>query len=61
MQRKESRGYFFREDYPYIDNRNWLKHVVAQRVGDDIRFEFTSAAQKFAPPNEIDDFLTADY
>jgi succinate dehydrogenase/fumarate reductase flavoprotein subunit len=61
MQRKESRGYFFREDYPYIDNKNWLKHVVATRVGTDIRFEFTSAAQKFGPENETDDFLTADY
>lgn len=61
MQRKESRGYFFREDYPYIDNRNWLKHVVAQRVDDDIQFEFTSAAQKFEPDRDVEDFLTADY
>ena len=48
LQRKESRGYFFREDYPLIDNGNWLKHTVATRVGDDIRFEYTPAAQKFA-------------
>lgn len=61
MQRKESRGYFFREDYPYIDNRNWLKHTVATRAGDGVRFEYTPAAQKFAPPNATDDFLTADY
>lgn len=61
MQRKESRGYFFREDYPFIDNRNWLKHVVATRVGGDIQFEFTSAAQKYGPDTETDDFLTADY
>jgi len=61
MQRKESRGYFFREDYPYIDNKHWLKHVVATRTGDGIAFEFTPAAQKFAPETETDDFLTADY
>ena len=61
MQRKESRGYFFREDYPVIDNRNWLKHIVAVRAGDGVRFEFTSANQKFAPENETDEFLTADY
>lgn len=61
MQRKESRGYFFREDYPYIDNKHWLKHVVATRTDDDIAFEFTPAVQKFAPATETDDFLTADY
>lgn len=61
MQRKESRGYFFREDYPYIDNKNWLTHTVATRVGNDVRFEHTPAAQKVAPQNDTDDFLTADY
>ena len=61
MQRKESRGYFFREDYPYIDNRRWLKHTVARRSGDGVAFEFTEAAPIFRPENEIDDFLTADY
>jgi succinate dehydrogenase/fumarate reductase flavoprotein subunit len=61
MQRKESRGYFFREDFPFVDNKNWLKHTVATRVGTDIRFAFTPAAQKFAPEHETDDFLTADY
>ncbi|HUP96107.1 MAG TPA: FAD-binding protein, partial [Burkholderiales bacterium] len=61
LQRKESRGYFFREDYPYIDNKNWLTHTVAARVGNEVTFEHTSAAQKYGPPNERDDFLTADY
>ena len=61
MQRKESRGYFFREDYPFIDNKNWLKHVVATRVGKEIYFDFTPAVQKFGPENETEDFLTADY
>jgi succinate dehydrogenase / fumarate reductase, flavoprotein subunit len=61
MQRKESRGYFFREDYPHIDNRNWLKHTVARRAGDGVAFEFTPAAPIFRPENEVDDFLTAEY
>ena len=61
MQRQESRGYFFREDFPRIDNKNWLKHTVAKRVGGEVRFEFTPAARMFAPENEFDDFLTADY
>jgi len=61
LQRRESRGYFFREDYPYIDNRNWLKHTVARRSGDGVAFEFTEAAPIFRPEAEIDDFLTAEY
>jgi succinate dehydrogenase/fumarate reductase flavoprotein subunit len=61
IERKESRGYFFREDYPYIDNGNWLKHVVAKRAGNGIEFELTPHVQKVRPPNDTDEFLTADY
>jgi succinate dehydrogenase/fumarate reductase flavoprotein subunit len=61
MERKESRGYFFREDYPYIDNRRWLRHTVARRAASGVEFEFTPAAPVFRPENEIDDFLTAEY
>ena len=61
MQRKESRGYFFREDYPRIDNTNWLKHTVARREGNEVRFAFTPAGEMFRPENETDDFLTAEY
>ena len=29
--RKESRGYQYREDYPYTDNQNWLKWVMIKQ------------------------------
>ena len=29
--RKESRGWFFREDYPLRDDQNWLKWIIAQK------------------------------
>ncbi|MBF7097416.1 FAD-dependent oxidoreductase [Alkalibacter mobilis] len=28
--RKESRGWFLREDYPETDNRNWLKYIIVK-------------------------------
>lgn len=31
-ERKESRGWFLREDYPEMDNENWLKWIIIQNV-----------------------------
>ncbi|MGQ9704481.1 MAG: hypothetical protein ACUVS1_07860 [Actinomycetota bacterium] len=30
LLRKESRGWFLREDYPETDNSNWLKWIILQ-------------------------------
>ena len=32
--RQESRGYQYREDYPYTDNRNWLKWVMIKKEAE---------------------------
>ncbi len=32
LERKESRGFHYREDYPETDNKNWLKWTVADNV-----------------------------
>ena len=37
LTRKESRGWFIREDYPERDDADWLKWVCAEPDGDDMR------------------------
>jgi succinate dehydrogenase/fumarate reductase flavoprotein subunit len=32
LQRTESRGAHYREDYPVRDDRNWIKHVVIRQM-----------------------------
>ena len=36
LERKESRGWFVREDYPDRDDRNWLKWVVVESKDDEM-------------------------
>jgi succinate dehydrogenase/fumarate reductase flavoprotein subunit len=37
--RKESRGWFLREDYPKMDNENWLKYIIVQSVDGEMTFK----------------------
>jgi len=39
LLRKESRGWFVREDYPERDDTNWLKHINFRNSGND-NYEF---------------------
>jgi len=36
--RKESRGWFLREDYPEMDNKNWLKWIIVKNVDGEMTF-----------------------
>lgn len=36
--RKESRGWFLREDYPQMDNENWLKWIICEDVDGEMTF-----------------------
>jgi succinate dehydrogenase/fumarate reductase flavoprotein subunit len=37
LYRTESRVAFIREDYPVIDNLNWVKMVVVQKAGETLK------------------------
>lgn len=37
--RKESRGWFLREDYPQMDNEQWLKWIVVKNVNGEMVFD----------------------
>jgi succinate dehydrogenase/fumarate reductase flavoprotein subunit len=38
LLRKESRGWFYREDYPQLDNQNWMKWIVVKNVDGEMVF-----------------------
>lgn len=38
LMRKESRGWFMREDYPSMDNENWLKYITVKCVDGEMTF-----------------------
>ncbi len=40
LQRRESRGVHYREDFPERDDTDWLKHTFAFRRGEGIEFRY---------------------
>ena len=54
LHRKESRGWHFRKDYPYTDNKNWLKWVTLTRREEEILInEIPVPTPRKAPSAEI--------
>jgi succinate dehydrogenase / fumarate reductase flavoprotein subunit len=50
LERKESRGPFFRRDFPDMDNVNWLKANVLKKAGNGFKFEQRSYELPFFQP-----------
>ena len=56
LERKESRGPFFRQDFPRMDNDKWLVANILKKSGNGIRFEQRPYDLPFFKP----DFSTKD-
>jgi len=50
--RKESRGPHFRTDFPLRDNKNWLKHTLVRKKGDEFEVETEPVRLTFFKPME---------
>jgi succinate dehydrogenase/fumarate reductase flavoprotein subunit len=62
LERRESRGPHFREDYPFTDNENWLKQIVVSMSGKDIATRTETVRQKYVkPPAGKFDYLSHPY
>jgi succinate dehydrogenase/fumarate reductase flavoprotein subunit len=61
--RKESRGAFYREDYPQTNNQDWLVHVVGSKGADgQLRLERLPVDLPYAQPQEqLASFFEVDY
>jgi succinate dehydrogenase/fumarate reductase flavoprotein subunit len=56
LERKESRGPFFRKDYPLTDNESWLAANVLEKSGNGVRF----ARRRYELPMFRPDFVRKD-
>jgi succinate dehydrogenase / fumarate reductase flavoprotein subunit len=62
LSRAESRGPHFREDYPFTDNVNWLKHVVATVRDNEVCIRLENVPQRYVKPKaERVDYLANPY
>jgi succinate dehydrogenase/fumarate reductase flavoprotein subunit len=52
LERKESRGPFFREDYPYVDNENWCVSNIVKLVDGIPKFRQEPVYLKYVRPDE---------
>ena len=62
LNRKESRGPFYREDYPYVDNENWMCRNIISRVNGEWRSRIQPIpAPYLTPERSREPFFEADY
>jgi len=53
LNRTESRGAHYRDDYPETDNRNWLQHLVIHGSDGEIKMEKVPVDLREIRPDEV--------
>lgn len=62
LLREESRGPFFREDFPFVDNENWLCKVILGRQDEEWRSRLEPIPLPYLTPEKSrEPFFEADY
>ncbi|MBL8670151.1 MAG: FAD-binding protein [Alphaproteobacteria bacterium] len=62
LLRKESRGPFFRDDYPFVDNETWLCKTLLRREGGEWRSRTAPIPTPHLKPEKLrEPFFDADY
>jgi succinate dehydrogenase/fumarate reductase flavoprotein subunit len=62
INRKESRGPFYREDYPYVDNEHWLCRNIIQRVNGEWHTRTEPIPLPYLTPEKSrEPFFESDY
>ena len=60
--RTESRGPFYREDYPFVDNERWIAKVVLRRDGGRFASRIEPIPTPYLAPEKLrEPFFEADY
>ena len=50
IERKDSRGAFFRDDYPETDNENWLRNIIYRQVDGRLDLDTVPVDLKYCGP-----------
>jgi len=61
LMRKESRATHYREDYPKMDNQQWLKNIVFSMENGELKHRFKPVDKSVLDPENIPEFFGSDF
>ncbi len=61
LMRKESRATHYREDYPKMDNQQWLKNIVFSMENGELKHRFKPVDKSVLDPENIPEFFDSDF
>jgi succinate dehydrogenase/fumarate reductase flavoprotein subunit len=61
LLRTESRATHYREDYPKMNNREWLKNIVFSMERGEVKHRFKRVDTSVIDPEKIADFYESDF